>query len=150
MWCLRNYGSIPGRPNRFISFQKHADYGWIPSLVFNGHRRWGSFLRVQWPGREDTAHLHLVLRLQISGAVLLLLHIPILHARLLSSGIKMNKWSIAPAVCTSTFCVVSQHLHRHDIHQLRLLTEQSHISRPICVGPTLSSVLYITWKFYQH
>jgi len=70
--------------------------------------------------------------------------------RLLSSGIKMNKWSTAPAVCTSAFCVVLQHLYRHVIHQLRLLTEQSQISRPTCVGPTLSSVLYITWKFYQH
>jgi hypothetical protein len=125
-------------------FSKYqTDHRGLPCLLINGHRRWGSFLRYHSPtsSAEVTNKWSCTSTYAYANTACTWLH---------SFGIKMNNWSTAPAVCTFTFCIASQHLHRHAIHQLRLFTEQCHISWHTCVGATQSSsVQYTTLKFYQ-
>jgi len=56
---------------RIFSSQKHPDQLWgSPRLLFSGYV--GAFLEVKQQGMKLTIHLHLVLMLRITGALLLL------------------------------------------------------------------------------
>ena len=73
--CLRNRGLTPGKGIKFFSFHKNPDLVYSPpSLFFSGY--WSLFLQ-WWSGWSVklTTHLHLMLRLRISGAICLLLYI---------------------------------------------------------------------------
>jgi hypothetical protein len=71
--CWTIWGSISGRDKRFFCSPKCPGcLLFLPSLLVNGY--WGvPSLEVKWLGHEATTDFHLVLRLRINEAVLLLL-----------------------------------------------------------------------------
>jgi hypothetical protein len=71
--CWTIWGSISGRGKRFFYSPKCAECLWfLPSLLVNAY--WGVLsLEVKWVRPETTTDFHLVLRLRMNEAFLLLL-----------------------------------------------------------------------------